>query len=203
MKQLHRSDLFMWSEFNTDKNIDFNGICWIHPEGNVLIDPVPMSQHDQAHLKEIGGAKWIIITNSDHIRESQAIQRMTGAQLMAPVCEQETFRAALPELSNNIIWLSTGDEPIEGLQILEIQGSKTSGELGLILNKDTVYLSDLIRAHQAGELMWLPSGKLKNPTLAKQSARQLLTFPEINHVLVGDGWPLFHRAQEALARLWD
>ena len=45
MKRLHRKDLFGWSRFHEPLDIDFNGLAWIRPEGNVLIDPVPMSAH--------------------------------------------------------------------------------------------------------------------------------------------------------------
>ncbi|MEC7540591.1 MAG: MBL fold metallo-hydrolase, partial [SAR324 cluster bacterium] len=46
MKQLHRKDLFSWSVFNEERNIDFHGILWVRENGNVLIDPMPMSVHD-------------------------------------------------------------------------------------------------------------------------------------------------------------
>ena len=54
MKQLHRPDLFNWSVFNEDRNIDFHGLCWVRPEGNVVIDPLPMSDHDRQHLQSLG-----------------------------------------------------------------------------------------------------------------------------------------------------
>ncbi|MEO1899160.1 MAG: MBL fold metallo-hydrolase, partial [Methylococcales bacterium] len=35
MKQLHRSDLFGWSEFNQDRNIDFHSVLWLRESGNI------------------------------------------------------------------------------------------------------------------------------------------------------------------------
>ncbi|MCB0221177.1 MAG: MBL fold metallo-hydrolase, partial [Chrysiogenetes bacterium] len=46
MKQLHRPDLFAWLAFDEARNLDFNGFAWVRKEGNVLIDPMPMSAHD-------------------------------------------------------------------------------------------------------------------------------------------------------------
>jgi len=66
MKQLHRKDLFGWSEFNQQRNLDFHSICWVRDQGNVLIDPLPLSEHDLTHLQSLGGASIIVITNSDH-----------------------------------------------------------------------------------------------------------------------------------------
>ena len=50
MKQLHRKDLFCWSVFDKERNIDFNSVLWVRDAGNVLIDPLPMSEHDHEHL---------------------------------------------------------------------------------------------------------------------------------------------------------
>ena len=66
MKQLHRKDLFGWSEFNKERNLDFHSVLWVRDGGNVLIDPLPMSEHDHSHLQRLGGVNFIVITNSDH-----------------------------------------------------------------------------------------------------------------------------------------
>ena len=79
MKMLHRPDLFGWSEFNEEKDIDFNGTLWVRPGGNVIIDPMPLSEHDQAHLQSLGGARWIIMTNSDHTRWAEEVAKQTVA----------------------------------------------------------------------------------------------------------------------------
>ena len=79
MKSLHRSELFCWSTFERDKNIDFNSVLWVRPEGNVMIDPVTMTDHDRAHVDQLGGAKLIVLTNSDHVRESAQLAKELGA----------------------------------------------------------------------------------------------------------------------------
>ncbi|MDP1774645.1 MAG: MBL fold metallo-hydrolase, partial [Methylobacter sp.] len=50
MKLLHRKDLFGWSDFNRERNLDFHCVLWVRDGGNVLIDPLPMSEHDHSHL---------------------------------------------------------------------------------------------------------------------------------------------------------
>ena len=59
MKRLHRADLYAWSVFNEERNID-PSVLWTRPEGNVLIDPLPVSAHDHKHLEERGAA-WIVL----------------------------------------------------------------------------------------------------------------------------------------------
>jgi glyoxylase-like metal-dependent hydrolase (beta-lactamase superfamily II) len=197
MKLLHRPDLYCWSEFNAERNIDFHSVAWIRPEGNILIDPLPLSDHDWAHLQSLGGARWIAITNSDHIRASQEIAARTGAQIAAPKSEQAVFTMPVER------WLGDGDEIVPQLQAIELHGSKTPGELALVLAETTLITGDLIRAHQAGSLMLLPTAKLVDRALALASVRRLAQLDKIETVLVGDGWQVFqdgHLQLQALVK---
>ena len=91
MKSLHRPDLFGWSHFDEKRNVDFCGVAWIRPGGNVLIDPLPMTEHDRAHLAALGGATLIIITNSDHTRGAQGLAQELRATLCGPRAERGSF----------------------------------------------------------------------------------------------------------------
>lgn len=195
MKLLHRSDLYCWSEFNPDRNIDFHSIAWMRSAGNILIDPLPLSAHDRSHLQSLGGASWIVITNSDHLRASQEIAKLTGAQIAAPQGERDTFSIPVDR------WLSDGDEIVPGLRAIELHGSKTPGELALILEETTLITGDLVRVHQAGSLTLLPEGKLIDRALALASVRRLANLDRIETVLVGDGWHVFDRGHTQLQAL--
>ncbi len=197
MKLLHRPDLYCWSEFNSERNIDFHSIAWIRSAGNILIDPLPLSDRDLAHLQALGGASWIAITNSDHIRASQAIAAQTGAQIAAPQGERDTFPIAVDR------WLSDGEEIVPQLQAIELHGSKTPGELALLLAQTTLITGDLVRAHQAGSLMLLPDAKLIDRSLALASVRRLAELDRVDTVLVGDGWHVFHQGHAQLQALCD
>lgn len=195
MKQLHRKDLFGWSEFNPDRNLDFHSVLWVRAEGNVLIDPLPLSAHDQNHLRSLGGAKHIVITNSDHCRDAFHIAKVLGAVLYGPACEKDSFPIACDR------WLHDMDEIVPGLLVHELNGSKTPGELALVLEQSTLIAGDLVRSHLGGELCLLPEAKLTDVTLAKQSVTRLAALPGIKTVLVGDGWPLFNHGGNALKAL--
>jgi glyoxylase-like metal-dependent hydrolase (beta-lactamase superfamily II) len=205
MKSLHRPDLFCWSEFNAERNVDFHSIAWIRPEGNVLVDPLPLSEHDWRHLQSVGGAKWIVITNSDHIRASQEIAERTGAQIAAPGGEKATFPIPVQR------WLGDGDLVVPGLNSLaepalcaiELHGSKTPGELAFLLEETTLITGDLVRAHQAGSLMLLPDAKLIDRSQAIASVKKLAQFNKVEAVLVGDGWQIFRDGHIYLQELID
>ncbi|MBM4206439.1 MAG: MBL fold metallo-hydrolase [Gammaproteobacteria bacterium] len=195
MKQLHRKDLFCWSEFNPERNLDFHSILWVRQEGNILIDPLPLSVHDLNHLRQLGGASLIIVTNSDHCRDAFHLAKVMGASLYGPAKEKNTFPLICQD------WLQDRDEIVSGLTVYELSGSKTPGELALVLEDNTLITGDLIRGHAAGELCMLPEMKLKDVAAAKESVRRMADLPSINTVLVGDGWPVFHQGGMALKEL--
>ena len=193
MKQLHRKDLYGWSVFDEDRNIDFHSVLWVRPDGNVAIDPLPLSEHDQAHLSSLGSISTIVITNSDHERASKQMAEATGARIAGPAGERDRLACD--------IWLGDGDEVVPGLTVIELEGSKTPGELALLLEETTLITGDLIRAHAAGKLCLLPDPKLSDKEKAVASLRRLADLPLIETVLTGDGWPVFRGGAQALADL--
>jgi hypothetical protein len=195
MKSLHRPDLYAWSTFDEARNVDFHGLCWTRPEGNVLVDPLPLSPHDRAHLAALGGAAWIVVTNSDHTRDAEAIARWTGARIAGPAAEREGFPIACDR------WLGEGDSVVPGLVVHALHGSKTPGELALVLDGATLVTGDLVRAHRAGSLMILPDAKLVDRGAAIASVKRLAALPGIDTVLVGDGWQAFGNGGDALRAL--
>ncbi|MBD2329218.1 MBL fold metallo-hydrolase [Alkalinema sp. FACHB-956] len=201
MKSLHRPDLYGWSIFDSNRNIDFNGIAWIRPSDNILIDPVPLSAHDWRHLQSLGGADWIVITNSDHLRDTIAIAQQTGAQVAAPQAERTALITIEDSLGSKIRWLGDGDELVPQLQVMELSGSKTPGELALLLGGHTLITGDLIRAPRAGDLTLLPDAKLQNRAAAIASVQRLASLEGIEAVLVGDGWSIFRDGHDRLQEL--
>ena len=195
MKRLHRPNLLGWSVFNEDRNIDFHSVVWVRPQGNVVIDPLPLSDHDEAQLQELGGVAWIVVTNSDHVRDSIRLAENTGAQLMGPSQEANSFPVACTR------WLSDGDEVVPGMSALELEGSKTPGELALLVEGATLITGDLIRAHEGGALCLLPEEKLSDKRAAIASVQRLALLPELKALLPGDGWPVFRDAKFLLHEL--
>jgi hypothetical protein len=193
MKRLHRSDLYGWSVFDKDRNIDFHSVLWVREQGNVAIDPLPLSEHDRAHLQELGRLDAIVITNSDHVRASKALADLTGARVLGPAAERDRMDCGA--------WLADGDEVVPGLVVMALDGSKTPGELALVLEGSTLITGDLIRAHEGGKLCLLPDAKLADKSAAVASLGRLAALPNIEAALPGDGWPVFHGGARVLADL--
>jgi hypothetical protein len=195
MKSLHRPDIFAWSVFDEGKNVDFHGFVWVRPAGNVVVDPVAMSPHDKAHLAALGGVRWIVITNSDHVRASAELALEFGAEICAPAAEEADFPIGVSR------WLSDGDAVVPGLEVFALEGSKTRGELALLLDETTLFTGDLVRAHAGGALMMLPDAKLADRATAIASVARLGALPMVEAVLVGDGWLVFRDGADRLAEL--
>jgi hypothetical protein len=196
MKRLHRKDLFGWSVFNERLDIDFNSVAWVRAEGNVLIDPLPMTPHDREHLQKLGGAKWIVVSNSAHARDSAQLADAFKAELVGPRAEQAGFPLRCAR------WLGEGDALVAGLVAREMEGSKTPGELALVLEDTTLITGDLIRSHRAGQLtLLLPEQGLTDRGKALASVARLAQLPRLEAVLVGDGWSVFRDGRALLASL--
>lgn len=195
MKRLHREDLFGWSRFDEARNIDFHSVLWVRDGGNVAIDPLPLSEHDRQHLTELGGVAIIVITTSDHVRAAAELAAACGAEVLGPAGEQSSFPLPCRR------WLKDGDDIVPGLRAHALAGSKTPGELALLLEGSTLITGDLIRAHQGGRLCLLPDAKLSDRAAAIASIRRLARIPTIEAVLPGDGWPVFRCAREVLDEL--
>lgn len=195
MKRLHRPDLYGWSAFNTDRNIDFHSVLWRREAGNVAIDPLALSEHDRAHLAQLGGVSTIVVTNSDHVRDAHALAAATGATICGPHAERANFPVSCAR------WLDDGDEVVTGLRAIALDGSKTPGELALVLESTTLITGDLVRAHEGGRLCMLPVPKLSDHAAAIKSIQRLAGLENIESVLTGDGWPVFRDGGRALTEL--
>ena len=195
MKLMHRSDMWCWSRFDEERDMDFNSYVWIRPEGNVVFDPLPLSDHDHRHLERLGGAKYVLLTNSDHVRATQDLRTHFRVSIAGPAAERENFPIACDR------WLSEGDKPLPGLRCFELEGSKTPGELAYLIEETTLITGDLVRAKAAGTLALLPEEKLTDGESARSSLKRVLESSRVEAVLVGDGWPLIRDGYAALKRL--
>ncbi len=195
MKSLHKSNLYCWSQFDEARNIDFHSYLWIREKGNIVFDPLPLSGHDKDHLSALGKVSHIIISNSDHVRNSQNLADETGAVIWGPEAEKDNFPM---ECSR---WLGASLDLLEGLDVYCLNGSKTAGELAFVIEGETLITGDLIRAHSGGTLCLLPESKLQNLDDAIESVKKLADIKGIKAILTGDGWPIFRDGDTVMGEL--
>ena len=154
-----------------------------------------MNELNENHLDGLGGAAHLIITNSDHVRDSERILLFTGAKCWGPFAEKKQFPFNCDD------WLKDGDKPVNNLEVFCMEGSKTPGELAILIDNTTLVTGDIIRAHEGGRLCMLPDEKLQNRELAVNSIKRIAAIKSIEAVITGDGWPIFKNGHDALVEL--
>lgn len=192
MKRLIFEDIYSWSVFSEARQIDFNGHLWVRDDGNIAIDPVAMCDADRAQFEQLGGAKWIVITNRDHEREVAAFQEWTGAEVIVHEAD-----ADLLEIKPSRT-ISDGETIVPGLQAVHLPFGKSPGEIALYFpQKNAILFGDIVAGEPMGRLTLLADDKLEDAPKAAMQLRKVLAL-RFNAVLVGDGHSLFRDGRQEL-----
>ena len=192
MKRLIFEDIYTWSVFSEERQIDFNGHLWVRPDGNIAMDPVAMCDADRMQLAELGGAKWIVLTNRDHEREAAAFQKWTGAEVVVHEADADAL-GIKPART-----IRDGDTVVPGLQAVHLQFGKSPGEIALYFSeKRALLFGDLVVGEPMGRLTLLADEKLAVAPKAALQLRKVLELP-FDTVLVGDGHSLFKAGRQQL-----
>ena len=204
MKQTILEGLYVWSAFQPERGIDFNGFFWVRPGGNVLIDPLPLDEAKAAFVREKGGARWILVTNADHWRATGAARAAFHAEVYAPAAEKERLardgrRADHAYDATNGLPEALRDE----VTALPIRGGKTECEMALYLEPlRALVFGDVVRSEASGRLTLLPDGKLSDKGTVLDSLRRAIPL-SFEAILIGDGDCVFQDARETLFRMLD
>ena len=185
-------DIYSWSVFSDTRQIDFNGHLWVREEGNIAIDPVAMCDTDRSHLEQLGGVKYIVITNRDHEREAAAFQEWTGAEVIVPEADADEMDI------EPVRTLSDGETIVPGLRAVHLSYGKSPGEIALYFSeKSAILFGDIIAGEPMGRLSLLADEKLEDAPKAAMQLRKVLAL-RFNTVLVGDGHSLFREGRQEL-----
>src|ERR1700688_3160379 len=114
----------MWSGWQPGANVFFNSFFIEAEGGNLIVDPLPLSEADAAQIDERGGAGWVVITNRDHERDAKNVAARFGAKIAASALDAPLLGLAVDRT------LSADDE-IGGARVLTFDGLKTPGEIAL------------------------------------------------------------------------
>jgi len=192
MKPLIVDGFYSWSIFSEERQMDFNGYLWVQNEGNLLIDPVPMTDADLLQFNVLGGATQIVLTNRDHERDAKVFREQTGAEVVAHEAEANAL-SFQPDRT-----VAHEDEIVPGMRAIHLPHGKSPGEIALHLPEmRTIIMGDLVVGAPMGKLTLLSDEKLEHPTKAAVGLRRLLRH-DFDVMLVGDGHSIFHDARDHL-----
>ena len=94
-------------------------------DGNILIDPVAMSDADSEHLAALGGAKSIVLTNADHEREAAVLQEQTGADVIVHEADADALSIT------PVRTVQDREAVVPGLHAIHLSHGKSPGEIAL------------------------------------------------------------------------
>ena len=182
-----------WSLWQPERGMFFTSFLWVREGGNVVFDPLPLSDDDARAVDALGGVTTILLTNRDHERAAAATRERFGARVLASEREAELFELRVDG--------TFGRKALPGLIAIPLDGAKTPGEVAFLTEDRAVAIvGDAILGTPAGALSFLPDAKLRDPVELALSLRQLWS-PWLRTLLLGDGASIYGGADESLATL--
>ena len=181
MKQI-LPDIWQWSWFSDEKQLDFNGLFLEIGEHKILVDPPPMTAEARAVVRRHDPIDYIIITNRDHIREAAAYQAELKCQLRVPEAD-----AAQMDVKPTKTY-KDGELLPGGIWAIHLREQKSPGESALFIDRGrgVLIVGDALIGKPPGAVRMLPGEKYADLAKAKEGLRRLLKY-NFDSLLVGDG----------------
>jgi glyoxylase-like metal-dependent hydrolase (beta-lactamase superfamily II) len=181
MKQI-LPDIWQWSWFSEEKQLDFNGLFLMIGEHKILVDPPPMTAEARTVVRRHEPIDYIIITNRDHIREAAVCQAELRCQLRVPEAD-----AAQMDLIPTKTY-KDGELLPGGIWVIHLKDQKSPGESALFIERGrgVLIVGDALIGKPSGSVRLLPAEKYVDIQKAKDGLCRLLKY-NFDSLLVGDG----------------
>ncbi len=184
-----------WSQWQPDRNLFFNSWFIERTAGNIVVDPLEPDDAVLAHVNAKGLVA-VVLTNRDHERAAKTFAERFHVPVVAPARDAAEIGVKVDRTYDD------GDD-VFGWRAVRFDGMKSPGESALFRAADRAAISgDAFWGVPAGALTLMADEKLTNPEQAALTTRKLLAL-NVQHLLVGDGTPVFHRAWEALVAMLE
>ena len=184
----------MWWRWQPDRGVNFNSWLVTGRHGSFVVDPLEPDDDAVLERCRAAGVGAVVVTNRDHERAAARFARELGIPIVAPAADAPQMTAAVDRT------VVDGDD-VFGWQVIVLDGYKTPGEMVLFSRALRAAISgDAFWGTPAGALRLMPDEKLADPAGAILSARRIRALP-IEHLLVGDGAPIFGDARRALTAM--
>jgi glyoxylase-like metal-dependent hydrolase (beta-lactamase superfamily II) len=188
-------DIFTWPWFSEPHGYNFNGHLILHPDGNLVIDPVEPGVEDMEELARRGVSR-ILITNRNHSRAANKIRERTGARTAIHPADAPHARSEGAVIDGE---LRLGAK-IGPLVVVGAPG-KSPGEVALHWpEREILIVGDAVVGNPPGRCSLLPEKVMDDPARLRDSVEALLVL-EFDTILTGDGEPILKDAKDRLQEL--
>lgn len=188
-------DIQQWSSFSQEKQMDFNGLHLTVNDHCILVDPPPMEAADRTAILKGRAVDYILLTNRDHVRETEVCRRDFKARVYAPEADAPQMEIPIDKTYKD------GELLPGGLWVIHLNNMKSPGESALFLDRGKGYLilGDSLIGRPPGQLSLLAADKFADVAKARESLKRLLKY-NFDAVLAGDGASILTGAKEAVRR---
>jgi glyoxylase-like metal-dependent hydrolase (beta-lactamase superfamily II) len=195
MKQI-LPDIWQWSWFSDEKQLDFNGLFLVIGEHKILVDPPPMTAEARTVVRRHEPIDYIVITNRDHLREAAVYQAELRCQLRVPEAD-----AAQMDVKPTATY-KDGELLPGGIWAIHLKDQKSPGESALFIERGrgVLIVGDALIGKLPGSIRLLPAEKYVDIQKAKDGLRRLLTY-NFDSLLVGDGTSILVGAKQQVKQL--
>lgn len=195
MKEILKN-IWMWSNFSSEKNYNFNGFIISDGQEKVIIDPVSLNESGFKELQALGPFKAIYLTNKDHERDCWNLRKKLGI----PVLCHKKDASFLKEKPDDTF--SEGSSLKCGIEVFHFLDQKSPGECGFyIREKKVLLLGDALIGDPPGKIRLLPDAKYKDVGKAKAGLTRLRAL-SFDALLLGDGECLLAKPHDRLEQFF-
>lgn len=189
-------DLFTWHWFSERHGYDFNGYFVREATGNIVIDPVSLTEETLEALAREGVAR-IILTNRNHTRDSVKLRQRTGARIAIHPAD-EAHAAAQGVAADDRL---QHGERVGPFEIIDASG-KSPGEVALFdAGRKRLIVGDACVGKVPGSLALLPEGVIDDVGRLRASLTRIAETLDFDDILTGDGAVILGGARAALRAL--
>ena len=199
LKKLY-SNVYQWSEFSNEKQINFNGYYVSCLSEAVIIDPPLLSDDGIRELKNIikekpnSPLKAIMLTNVNHDRMCLKFKEIFNV----PVCIHEDDARALDFQADHTF--CSDDVEFFGFEVIHLSNQKSPGECAFYLKDEKkMFIGDALIGRVPGELNLLPPEMFSDINLAVKSLKVLSGY-DFDDLLLGDGESIIGNGKKALEK---
>jgi glyoxylase-like metal-dependent hydrolase (beta-lactamase superfamily II) len=185
-----------WPWWSERHSYDFNGYLFLHPTGNVAVDPVEPPARVLDELEKIGVAR-ILLTNRNHTRASTAVRDRTGARVAIHPADAPYARSQGATIDEEL----RAGERVGPFIVVGAEG-KSPGEIALHWpERRLLVVGDACVGKPPGECALLPESVIDDPAALRRSLARLARTIDFDALLLGDGAPILADGRAALERL--
>lgn len=195
--------IFTWGSTYADRPWDLNGYAITLDGGTILVDPPAPADNDGSSLDAVKPISKIVLTNRDHVRDTEWFRTHWGTAIAAGA--DEVKQLAPLKIDETV---REGDLIGGALRVIDLPG-KSAGEIGLYFDPahhaisrqmgGILLLGDAIIGNPPGALSLIPEPKLDDPPRLRQSLRKLLDY-DFDVLLLCDGQSVLSGAKQKVAR---